>query len=205
MKSSLYAKRGALTLALAALILIPIFVLAQDQSQASLSLQDVKNQLKQNKSYLDQASKQGKAGDAAGMQTALDNYDRGINGLNEALSHEGGFSGSVSQREDALTRVSDATSKHIKVLQGLLSKVPAQAQGAIRNAITVSQKGHDTATASLQASGAQHQNLGGGQSAGSGRPSGAGPDMGGMGGGRPSGIGAPAGMGGGPSGRPGRP
>lgn len=205
MKGSLYSKRVALTLALAALILSPICIVAQDQSQASLSLQDVKNQLKQNQSYLDQASKQGKAGDTAGMQTALDNYNRGTEGLNTALNHSGGFSGSASQQEDAMTRVSDATSKHIKVLQGLLSKVPPQAQGAIQNAITVSQKGHDMATASLQASGAQHQSLGGGQSANSSRPSGAGSGMSGMGGGRPSGGGAPAGMGGGPGGHPGRP
>jgi len=198
MKVSLYPKRAALTLAVAALILSPVFVLAQDQSQAGLTLQNVKDQLKQNKTFLDQASKQGKAGDAAGMQTALDNYNRGMDGLNKALSHDGGFSGSVSQREDALARVSNATSKHIKTLQGLLSKVPAQARGAIQNAINVSQKGHDTATANLQASQAQHQSLGG-----SGRPSGAGMPSG-VGGGRPSGVGAPAGMGR-PSGRPGRP
>ncbi|MBZ5702882.1 MAG: hypothetical protein LAN84_13670 [Acidobacteriia bacterium] len=197
MNVSLYSKRAALTLALAALILSPVIVLAQDQ--ASLSLQNVKDQLKQNKSYLDQASKQGKAGDAAGMQTALDNYDRSLQGLNTALSH-GGFSGSTSQQEDALARVSDATSKHIKVLQGLLSKVPAQAQGAIQNAINVSQKGHDMATASLQASRAQHQSQGG-RPDGFGRPSGAGQDMGG---GRPAGVGAPAGVGR-PSGHPGRP
>jgi hypothetical protein len=196
MKVSLYSKRAALTLALAALILSPVIVLAQDQNQSSLSLQDVKDKLKQNKSYLDQASKQGKAGDAVGMQTALDNYDRGMGGLNTALSHDGGFSGNASQREDALARVSDATSKHIKTLQGLLSKVPAQAQGAIQNAINVSQKGHDMATANLQTSRAQHESLGG-QPDGSGRSSGAG---------RPSGAGAPAGVPGGrPSGRPGRP
>jgi ABC-type transporter Mla subunit MlaD len=188
MKVSLNSKRVALMLALAALILSPAFVLAQDQ--ASLSLQNVKDQLKQNKNYLDQASKQGKAGDAAGMQTALDNYDRSMDGLNTVLSHAGGFSGSASQREDALARVSDATSKHIKTLQGLLSKVPAQAQGAIQNAITVSQKGHDMATASLQASHVRDQSQ-------SGRPSG-------VGGGRPAGVGAPAGVGR-PSGHPGRP
>ena len=198
MKVSLYPKRVALTLALVALILSPVIALAQDQS--SLSLQNVKDQLKQNKNYLDQASKQGKAGDAAGMQTALDNYDRSMDGLNTVLSHAGGFSGSASQREDALARVSDATSKHIKTLQGLLSKVPAQAQGAIQNAITVSQKGHDMATASLQTSRAQHQNQSG-RPDGFGRPSGAGQ---GMGGGRPAGVGAPAGVGR-PSGRPGRP
>src|SRR5712692_422563 len=133
MKVSTYTKRIAGTLALTALILSPVVLKAQDQSRASLSLQNVKDQLTQNKSYLNQASKQGKAGDTAGLQTALENYDRGMEGINTALSHDGGFSGSASQRADALSRVQDATSKHTKVLQGLLTKVPPQAQAAIQN------------------------------------------------------------------------
>jgi hypothetical protein len=188
MKVSTYIKRIAGTLTLASLILSPVVLKAQDQSQASLSLQNVKDQLKQNKNYLDQASKQGKAGDAAGLQTALENYDRGMEGINTALSHDGGFSGSESQRTDALSRVKDATSKHTKVLQGLLTKVPPQAQAAIQNAISVSQKGHDTATASLQSNPGQQGSQGQG-----GQPSGVG--QGTMG--RPSGVGAPSGMPGG--------
>jgi hypothetical protein len=187
MKASFNSKRVALTLALAGLFLSPVIV-AQDQS--SLTLQDVKSRLETNKGYIAEAKSKGQAGDAAGMQTALDNYNRSMDGINTALSHDGGFTGNNGQREDALSRVSDATSKHIETLQGLLSKVPAQAQGAIQNAINLSQKGHDMATASLQASQAQHQSQ-------SGRPSG-------VGGGRPAGVGAPAGAGR-PSGHPGRP
>jgi hypothetical protein len=157
----IHPKRFSLILSLAALVLSPVGLWAQNQSQnqANLTLQDVKDRLNQNKDYLKQAQKSGKAGDAAGLQTALDNFDRSTEGLNQALS-SGHFNGTPDQQEEALSRVADATSKHTKTLTNLLNKVPSQAQPAIQRAILVSQKGHETATAHLQEFHAQHPNLG---------------------------------------------
>jgi hypothetical protein len=50
----------------------------------------------------------------------------------------------------ALEKVAEATSKHTAVLQKLLSKVPPQAQDAIKHAIEVSQHGRETALKNLQ-------------------------------------------------------
>jgi len=156
-------------------------------------LQDVKDRLKQNQLFLEDAQKRGKAGDAAGLQTALDNFSRGTDGLNHALS-SGQFSGTPNQQEEALSRVADATSKHTKTLTNLLNKVPAQAQPAIQRAISVSQKGHDTATTNLQGFHTQHPNLG--QSSGMGQTTSEGAGRSAAAGGRPTGR---------PSGKPGRP
>src|SRR5713101_5444645 len=146
MKECIHSKRVHLVLSLAALVLSPLAIMGQDQSQnpATLTLQDVKGQLEQNKDYVKQAEKSGKAGDAAGLQTALENYDRNTDGLNQLSS--GHFNGTPEQQQEALSRVADATSKHTKTLTNLLNKVPAQAQPAIQRAISVSQEGHDTAT-----------------------------------------------------------
>jgi len=178
--------------------------------QSTLTLKQVKQQLKQNNQYLKEAEKRGKAGDAAGLQTALNNYDRSMEGLNTALG-QGRFNGNPSQQQDAYNRVQTATSKHTHVLEGLLSKVPEQARPHIQHAIEVSQKGHDTALAHLQGLRAQ-QGLGQENQSGFGRSEGAG-RPGGIGGGSP-GVGGPGGggmghPGGGPSmggggGHPGR-
>src|SRR5260370_5879128 len=121
--------------------------------------QDVKDRRKQNQSVLEDAQKRAKAGQSACLQTALENFSRGPDGLNHALSW-GPVSGTPNQQEEALSRVADATSKHTKTLTNLLNKVPAQAQPAIQRAISVSQKGHDTATTNLQGFHTQHPNLG---------------------------------------------
>ncbi len=197
MKELIYPKQVGLLLVLLALALSPVVLAAQDQSgnPASMTLQDVKDRLKQNQTFLEDAQKRGKASDAAGLQTALDNFSRSTDGLNRALS-SGQFNGTANQQEEALSRVADATSKHTKTLTNLLSKVPPQAQSAIQRAISVSQKGHDTALANLQGFHAQHPNLG--QS---------GTVSQGQGAGRSAGAGRPAGgpTTGRPSGRPGRP
>jgi hypothetical protein len=46
---------------------------------------------------------------------------------------------------ELLQKISDATSKHLEVLSGVLEKVPEQAREAIQNAMERSQNGHDTA------------------------------------------------------------
>jgi hypothetical protein len=196
MKEYTHSKRVHLVLALAALVLSPLAAMGQDQSQnpATLTLQDVKGQLEQNKDYVKQAEKSGKAGDAAGLQTALDNYDRNTDGLNQALN-SGHFNGTPEQQQEALSRVADATSKHTKTLTNLLNRVPAQAQPAIQRAIAVSQKGHDTATANLQSFQTQHPNLGQSGSMGQGASQGAGRSA-------AAGNNPAAGR---PSGRPGKP
>ena len=109
-----------------ALLVMPAAAVAQQSTndQSTLTLKQVKERLKQNKQYLNQAKKMAKAGDAQGLNTALDNYDRNMAGLNTAISH-GGIQGSPSQQQDAYDRVQSATQKHIDVLNGLLSKVPS--------------------------------------------------------------------------------
>ena len=132
-----------------ALLVVPAALAAPQQAgQATLTLNQVKQRLKQNKQYIKEAKKRAKAGDAAGLNTALNNYDRNMEGLNTALSH-GGFQGTPSQQEDAYNRVQSATGKHLKVLNGLLSKVPSQAVPHIQHAIEVSQTGQQTALSHL--------------------------------------------------------
>lgn len=172
-------------------------------NQATLTLKQVKQRLKQNEQYLKEAKKRAKAGDAPGLETALNNYDHGMAGLNTALS-QGHFQGSPSQQKDAYHRVKTATSKHLKVLNSLLSKVPSQAVPHIKHAISVSQMGQETALKHLSQLQAQ-QNMGQmsqrgfGQSQGMGRPAGMG-RPGGMGPGSQP-MGGP--MGGGAMGHPG--
>lgn len=175
--------------AFGALLMAPAAMASQQgtNDQSTLTLKEVKQRLKQNQQYLKEAEKRGKAGDAAGMETALTNYDRSMEGLNTALSR-GQFQGSPSQEEDAYNRVQTATSKHTQVLENLLKsgKIPSQAAPHIQHAIDVSQTGQQTALSHLSQLQAQH-GMGEanrpdfGQSQGMGRPEGAG-QPGGMGG-----------------------
>ena len=204
---------GLLTLS-CALLFTPAGAVAQQagNDQATLTLVQVRQRLKQNKEYIKQAKKSAKAGDSQGLDTAIQNYDRSMQGLDTAISH-GGIQGTPAQQQDAYNRVQSATQKHLKVLNGLLSKVPSQAVPHIQHAIDVSQKGQTTALSHLsqlqtqQALGQANrpgfgQAGGMGRSQGMGRPgnmgSGAAP-MGGpsMGGGMGHAGGPPAGVGGG--------
>lgn len=195
------------TLSLFSLVYLGSGVFAQQTSndQSTLTLNEVKQRLKENQQYLKDAQKQGKAGDAQGLQTALENYDRNMDGINTALS-QGHVSGTPAQQESVYQRVENATSKHTKVLENLLSKVPEQARAHIQHAIDVSQTGHNTALNNLQKLQAQ-QGMGRGNHPGfggpeGGRPEGAGRLGGGMGegnvgGGMGGGMGHAGGMGGG--------
>ncbi len=151
---------GLLTFSFA-LLVMPAAAVAQQPTndQSTLTLKQVKERLKQNKQYLNKAKKMAKAGDAQGLNTALDNYDRNMAGLNTAISH-GGIQGSPSQQQDAYNRVQSATQKHIDVLNGLLSKVPSQAVPHIQHAIDVSQTGQQTALSHLSQLHAQQQTMG---------------------------------------------
>ena len=51
--------------------------------------------------------------------------------------------------EDVSTKVAEATSKHLSVLEGVLAKVPEQAKDAIIKAMTVSMNGHNRALLAL--------------------------------------------------------
>jgi len=175
--------------------------------QSTLTLKQVKQQLKQNQQYLKEAEKRGKAGDTSGLETALTNYDRGTEGLNTALG-QGRLEGSPSQQQDAYNRVQTATSKHTQVLENLLGKVPEQARSHIQHAIEVSQKGHDTALAHLQGLQSQQgmgqgNRPGFGQAGGTGRSEGAARSGGFGGGGFPGGASPMGGAGGGAMGHPG--
>jgi hypothetical protein len=190
----------------------PASLRAQDDAPAQnrMSLSEVKDRLKENKSHLEEAKKRGQAGDAAGVETALRNYDRNMEGINRAMS-SGGFSGNESQREEAYDRVEKATRKHGEVLADLAGKVPEQARPAIQRAMEVSQKGRSTALANLQrtrgerqereqAEMRRQQQMGGfGSSHGMGRSGGMGGPPNGAGGGagvgRSAGAGASAGRG----------
>ena len=142
---------AGLFLAFSSLLVAPGNLRAQtgNAGQAALTLNDVKDRLKQNQKYLDKASKRGKAGDTAGLQTALANYGRGADELNHAMS-EGRFSGTASQRTDAFNAVERATAKHTEVLRALLNKVPEQARPAIQHAMEVSGNGRTVALQNLQ-------------------------------------------------------
>jgi len=200
-----HVRKASLVLALAFAIATPGALLAQGQDvdTGSLTLQDVKDRLKENQKHLDQARERGKAGDAAGMETALQNYERGNEGLNRALD-QGRLAGDANDREQAYDRVEKATRKHSQVLTDLLAsgKIPEQARPHVEHALQVSQKGRQTALANLQQARSQRseqeaaqRRQGLGQSSVSGRPEGAG---------RPGGSGGPpSGVGGGSSGAPG--
>lgn len=207
---------GLLTLS-CALLFAPAGAVAQqtDSNPATLTLKQVKEQLKQNKQYIKQAQKSAKAGDTQGLDTAIQNYDRSMKGLNTAINH-GGIQGTPSQQQEAYHRVKKATQKHIDVLQGLLDnpKIPEQGKAGINKAITASQTGRQTAVSHLSQLQAQQairqanqpgfgQAGGMGRSQGMGRPGGMGgvgnAPMGspGMGGGMGHAGGPPAGVGGG--------
>lgn len=203
-------RRFTLTIALAAAALtlaVPPAAWAQEASeeQAEITLKDVKNRLKENEKFLNEARKRGRAGDAQGMQVALDNYQRGQRGLERALERDR-FRGNEWEQEDAWSRVERATRKHGEVLTDLYGRVPEQARPGIARAIENSQKGRETALERLeQARGqriAAERRANAGPPAGVGRPGQAGPPAG-IGSGRPGAGGPPAGVGGGPgAGRP---
>jgi|GEM_PF-2061776 len=206
---------GFLTFA-CALLLAPAGAVAQQSGSnpATLTLKQVKQRLKQNKQYIKQAKKSAKNGDTQGLNTAIQNYDRSMQGLNTAISH-GGIQGTPSQQQEAYNRVQSATQKHIHVLNGLLSKVPSQAVPHIQHAIDVSQTGQQTAMShlsQLQTQQAMEHGIrpafgqagGMGRSQGMGRPGGMGGGTGnapmggpGMGAGMGHAGGPPAGVGGG--------
>jgi hypothetical protein len=187
-----------LALALCGLLAAPVALAnePEQEEQAVLTLKDVKQRLKENEKFLKEARKQGRAGNAAGMEVALENYSRGMEGLNRALE-QGHFNGDVYDREDAFNRVEKATRKHGEVLAELYHRVPDKAKPAIAHAQEVSQRGRVTALENLERARAQRN----AETRTTGRPDSAGrPDFGG----RPSGVGeAPAGAGVGGAGRPG--
>ena len=192
-----------------AVLFAPAGAFAQNSGSnpATLTLKQVKQQLKQNKQYIKDAKKSAKARDTQGLDTAIQNYDRSMTGLDTAISH-GGIQGTPSQQQDAYNRVKNATQKHISVLNGLLDnpKIPEQGKAGITKALAASQKGQTTALSHLsqlqtqQAMG-QANRPGFGQAGGMGRSGG----MGGFGAGNaPMGApgmghagGPPAGVGGG--------
>jgi hypothetical protein len=205
---------GFLTFA-CALLFAPVGAVAQQSGSnpATLTLKQVKQRLKQNKQYIKQAKKSAKAGDSQGLDTAIQNYDRSMQGLNTAINH-GGIQGTPSQQQDAYHRVKKATQKHLDVLQGLLDnpRIPEQGKAGISKAITASQTGRQTALSHLNQLQAQQairqaNQPGFGQAGGMGRSQGMGRSggMGNMGGGMsPMGGpgmghagGPPAGVGGG--------
>jgi hypothetical protein len=202
--NSIHLTKAVLVLALAFAFAAPGVLSAQGEGEdtGSLTLQSVKDRLQESRKHLDEAKKRGKAGDAAGMETALQNYERGMQGLDRALSR-GQIAGSVYEREEALSRVEAATRKHGEVLAGLLEsgKIPEQARSHVEHAMQVSQKGRQTALANLQQTrsqrreqeAAQHRQ-GSGAPGVYGRPTGAGSP--------PSGVGGPSSGGGGTSGTP---
>lgn len=193
-------------LASSVLAFAPAAGMAQEEQedQAELTLQDVKDRLKENKQHLEEAKKRGKAGDAEGVDTAIENYDRGMTGLNRALE-AGQFDGSERDLEKAYDQVEKATRKHGEVLSDLLTKVPEQARPGIEKALANSQKGRETALANLErartarqeraaAARARHET---GQPGTLGRPDGVGRPSG-VGGAPAGGVGRPGGVGGGP-------
>ena len=199
---------GFLTLA-CALVFAPAGAVAQqtDSNPAALTLKQIKQRLKQNQKYIKQAKKSAKANDPQGLNTAIDNYNRNMDGLNTALSH-GGVQGTPAQQQDAYNRVQNATQKHLKVLDNLIASgkvTNPKAISAIQNAETASQKGQTTALSHLsqlqtqQAMG-QANRPGFGQAGGMGRAGSMG-RSGGFGGGASSmggGMGAGMGHAGGP-------
>ncbi|OLD65616.1 MAG: hypothetical protein AUI47_01670 [Acidobacteria bacterium 13_1_40CM_2_68_5] len=60
--------------------------------------------------------------------------------------------------QNAITRIQEATARHIQILTDLLAKVPPQAQSGIQRAIEAAQQGHDKAIAALE----KHAAAGGG-------------------------------------------
>ena len=199
---------GFLTLA-CALVFAPAGAVAQqtDSNPAALTLKQIKQRLKQNQKYIKQAKKSANANDPQGLNTAIDNYNRNMDGLNRALSH-GGVQGTPAQQQDAYNRVQNATQKHLKVLDNLIASgkvTNPKAISAIQNAETASQKGQTTALSHLsqlqtqQAMG-QANRPGFGQAGGMGRAGSMG-RSGGFGGGASSmggGMGAGMGHAGGP-------
>jgi len=151
MRSRSQTRWVGLVLAPLLVAIAPLVVSAQGDrdDQATLTLNNVKERLKQNKEYLKQAKQHARRGDAAGVNTALENYERSMEGLNRAMQ-EGRVEGDESGREEAFERVERATRKHGEVLADLLNKVPEQARPAVERAMEQSQHGRATALQNLE-------------------------------------------------------
>jgi hypothetical protein len=195
-----------------ALLFAPVGAVAQqtDSNPAALTLNGVKDRLKKSQKYIKQAKKSAKANDPQGLNTAIENYNRSMDGLNTAISH-GGIQGTPAQQQDAYNRVRSATQKHIDVLNGLMNndKIPDAGKAGISKALTASQTGQQTAESHLsqlqsQQSMGQANRPGFGQAGGMGRSDGMGHSggIGGFGSGASSmggpGTGASMGRAGGP-------
>lgn len=197
-----------LALAVCSLLTLPALAQEPEREKAELTLKNVKQRLKENEKFLREARTKGRAGDARGMETALENYSRGMEGLNRALS-QGRFHGDAYEQEDAWNRVEKATRKHGEVLTDLYERVPEQARPAIARAMENSQRGRTTALENLERARSERLAV---EARGAGRPGTSGrPDVAARAGdserpaGPPSGVGGgtPGGIGGGrPAGGP---
>lgn len=140
---------GVLSLFLAG-VLIPVAVaFAADEKQSELTLKDVQTRLKQNESFLKKAQERGRAGDAAGTRVAMENYQRGMEGINRALER-GEFRGTEREHARAIDAIHNATSKNVGVLTDLLERVPEAARPGIERALAASQAGREKALARIQ-------------------------------------------------------
>lgn len=85
-------------------------------------------------------------GKSGALPKATGLYERYVTLANEETDDLGKEGKST---EDVSTKVAEATSKHLSVLEGVLDKVPEQAKAAIEKAMTVSMNGHNRALAAL--------------------------------------------------------
>jgi len=109
-------------------------------SPPSLTLKEVQERLRANDKLVEEVRTRGRAGDAPGAQRAAENYQRSMEGLQQAME-KSEFKGSARDQRRANEAVEKATQRHVQVLTNLRDRVPAAARPGIENALNASQKG----------------------------------------------------------------
>jgi len=87
-----------------------------------------------------------KSGDVQGIEAAVAQY---VQAVQRAVEEVRARKGSPPGLKVAAERVREVLQRHLKVLQGLLQRVPESARPAIEKAIEAASHGYEVATASL--------------------------------------------------------
>jgi hypothetical protein len=128
------------------LIPLPASIAAQETGgeQANLSLQDVKQGLKQCQQSLKEAEGKLKGGNSSGVEAVLGNYTRGMEQINAAM-RESRFDGSMDDRTEAYDEIVRATGRDRRTLSKMLKKVEESARPAVEQALNAAQSGNQAA------------------------------------------------------------
>jgi len=116
------------------------------QGEQPMTGKEAKKLLKSGEKSLKKAQDATARGNAPAAEESARGFATALGQVERALAQD-----NVRENDlvDVAARVDEATLKHIPVLEGLLTRVPEQARPAIERALSVSRRGHDTATEAI--------------------------------------------------------